>query len=400
MNRPLIAVVLVLSLAPVARAQEVTQERFLSTLDEDHVAVRSLMEGIARAEGVRVEARTLANPRLDFWREEPESNAQVTNWTLAWTPPLDGRYGLGKKAAETGLAAARERFDADRAALRREFRKAFAEWSVAFERRETLRRQRDLVAGLAEQERQRARVGEGSGLAARRFTLVEGEVRAEFGSAEAEYVRAEAAARALRQDLPVESKPAPVALSEPPAALDSGGAPHLSALEQEKEQAGYEARRVGRFLGSPTLLLGWQTIDDRGGSESGPIVAAGWSVPLFDRDQGARLEAERRRDVAAARLTFAQARLAGEVEGGLDAYRVLFASAREAQDTASEAEKVIEAATAAFRAGEAGLTDLLDALRSAFTARLRAIDSRAHALGAHRNLEAVLGRPLTEGENR
>ncbi|MGH7339703.1 MAG: TolC family protein [Candidatus Rokuibacteriota bacterium] len=400
MRRPLIATVLALSLAPAARAQEVTEEEFLSTLDESHVAVRSLTGDVARAEGERVRARTLANPRLDFWREEPEDNPQVTNWTLAWTPPLDGRYGLRKKAAEAGLAAAREHFEADRAALRRDFRKAFAEWSLAFERRATLRQQLDLVAGLAEHERQRARVGEGSGLTARRFSLAEGDVRAEFGSADAEYARAEAAARALRQDLNAETRPAPVALPEPPASLDSDGAPQLSALKQEKEQAGYEARRVGRFLGFPTLQLGWQTIEDRGVSESGPIVAAGWTVPLFDRDQGARLEAERRRDVAAARLTFAQARLAGEVEGGLKAYRVLFASARDARDTAGETEKVIDAATAAFRAGEAGLTDLLDVLRSAFVARLRAIDSRAQALEAHRNLEAVLGQPLKAGGDR
>ncbi len=232
MRKPLIAGVLVLSLAPAARAQHVTEDDFLAALDENHAALQSITEGIARAEGVRVRARTLANPRLDFWREEPESHPRVTNWTLAWTPPLDGRYGLGKKAAEAGVAAARERFDADRAAIRREFRRAFEEWSLAFERREILRQQRDLVAGLAEHERQRARAGEESGLAARRFTLAEGEVRAALGTAEASYGRAEAAARAVRQDLPAEIRPAPVTLSEPPAALHSDGAPVLSALEK------------------------------------------------------------------------------------------------------------------------------------------------------------------------
>ncbi len=134
--------------------------------------------------------------------------------------------------------------------------------------------------------------------------------------------------------------------------------------------------------------------------QSGPILAASWIVPLFDREQGARLEAERRKEVAAARLTFAQARVAGEVEGGLNAYRALFASARGAREVAGETDQAIEAATAAFRAGEAGLTDLLETLRSAFAARLRAIDSRAEALEAHRDLEAVLGRPLTGGGDR
>ena len=400
MNRPIIAVVVLFSVTSAALAQEVTEEKFLSALDEGHVGVRSLRDGIARAEGARERAGTLANPRFDFWREAPENNPRVTNWTVAWTPPLDGRYGLGKSAAEAGVAAARQRFEVDRAALRREFRQAFARWSLGLESRDILQQQLNLVTGLAEQARQRARVGEESGLAARRLTLAEGEVRMALGSADAEYVRAAAAARALRQDLPAETRPAPATLPIPPAALDPGGASLLSALEHEREQAEYEARRLGRFVAFPTIQLGWQTIDDRPASDGGPILAAGWPVPLFDRDQGSRLEAERLKDIAAARLSFAQARVAAEVEGGLNAYRTLFAAARDAREVADGADQVIEAATASFRAGESGLTDLLDTLRSAFAARLRAVDARGLALQAHRELEAVLGRPLAEGQER
>lgn len=397
MQRPLIAGVLFLFLTPAAPAQEVTEEEFLEGLRDDSDAVRSLEEGIARAERARVEARTLANPRFDFWREQPDSNPEVTNWTLAWTPPIDGRYGPGKAAAEEGLAAAKGRLETDLASLRREFRRVFADWSVAFQRREVLREQLDVVAVLAEHERQRARAGEGSGLAARRFSLAEGEARAEVGDADAAYVRADAAARALRKNLAAETRPAPAVLPEPPDALDASQAPQLRALENEKAKAEYEARRAGRFLGSPTFLLGWQTLEDGGVSDEGPILAAGWSLPFLNRDQGARLEAERMLGVVEARLAFARTRLAGEAEGGLNAYRTLFASAAAAQRTAGESQPVIEAATAAFRAGETGLTDLLDALRSAFAARLRAIDARARALEAHRDLEAAMGKPLAEG---
>jgi cobalt-zinc-cadmium efflux system outer membrane protein len=399
MERPLFAVALVLSLVPIIKAQEITEEEFLATLDEDHLAVRSLADGIARAERAGVEARTLANPRLEFWREQPDENPEVTNWTLAWTPPLDGRYGLGKKAAEAGLEAARRRLDADRALLRREFRRVFGDWSSTFERRSILREQLDLVAGLAEYERHRARAGEGSGLAARRLALAEGEVRAALGDAEAAYAHSEAAARALRQNLAPGATPAPSALPEPPAAMDAKSAPRVTALESETARADYEARRAGRYLGFPTFQLGWQTLDDGEVSDSGPILAAGWSLPLFNRDQGARIEAQRMKDVAAAQLALARSRLAGEVDGGLNAYRAQFASAQAARETAGESQAVIDAATAAFRAGEAGLTDLLDALRAAFDARLRAVDARARALESLRDLESAVGRPLTEGGN-
>jgi len=397
MHKPLVAAAGVLLLASGALAQEVTEHEFLSALQEDGDAIRSLEEGIARAERNRVASRTLANPRLDFWREQPDSSPEVTNWTLAWTPPLDGRYGLGKKAAEEGLAAAQGRFEADRAALRREFRRVFAEWSVAFERREILGEQLEIVAALTEHERQRAVAGEGSGLAARRFALAEGEVRVEAGAADAIFVRADAAARALQRDLAAQRVPARTVLDDPPAAIDASDAPQLRALESEIAQVDYEAKRAGRFLGFPTLQLGWQTIEGGGADDDGPILAAGWSLPILDRDQGARLEAERMRGIVGARLAVARARLAGEVAGGLNAYRALFESARDAAGASAESQAVIDAATAAFRAGEAGLTDLLDALRSAFAARLMEIDARARALEAHRDLEAAIGKPLPKG---
>jgi hypothetical protein len=97
----------------------VTEEEFLSGFTAESAAVRALGEGLARAEAARKRAGALSNPRADFWREQPDANPRVTNWTLSWTPPLDGRYGLGKKGADAGLAAARERLSSDKADLRR-----------------------------------------------------------------------------------------------------------------------------------------------------------------------------------------------------------------------------------------------------------------------------------------
>ena len=50
---------------------------------------------------------------------------------------------------------------------------------------------------------------------------------------------------------------------------------------------------------------------------------------------------------------------------------------------------MVEAATAAFRAGETSMTDLLDTLRAAREAQTRALDLQAAALAAQRQLEAV-----------
>lgn len=386
-----------LALAPSAGAQSVTEEEFLSAFTPDSAAGRVLTEGVARAEAARKRAGVLPNPRVDFWREQPDQNPRVTNWTLSWTPPLDGRYGLGKRAAEAGVAAACERLSVDAAGLRRELRAAFATWSLAFEQRQALASQLERVHRLAEAERQRARVGEGSGLAARRLTLAEAEVRTAYGTADAAHAKAEAVARAWRPDLALEATPERAVAPEPPGATDPTASPELRALAFEAEKAALESRRAGRFLSFPTLQFGWQQVSESSATRSGPIFAAGWTIPLFDRDQATRAEAERLRAIAATRLELARARVAGEVEGLAAAYRALFSASQEAGRASAEGARVIDAATAAFRAGEASLTDLLDSLRAATGARMSEIELRSQALEAHRELEAALGRPLTGG---
>lgn len=387
-----------LSLVPMAGAQDVTEVEFLSGITPESPAVRALSESVARAEAARRRAGVLSNPRIDFWREQPDASPSVTNWTLAWTPPLDGRYGLGKQAADAGLRAARERFGVDKADLRREVRTAFAAWSLASERSAVLRLLLDRVHGLAEAERQRARVGEESGLSARRFTLAEAEVRAALATAEAALAKAAALARAFRPDLAPGASPAPLVPPDPPVLTDPTASPELQAFTFEAEQAVLERKRAGRFLTFPTLQFGWQQVDDPGGPRySGPIFAAGWTVPLFDRDQAGRAQAEQRQAASAARLEVARARVTALVEGGAAAYRALVAASRDAGQVATDADRVIAAATAAFRAGEASLTDLLDSLRSATGARLGEIDLRGQAMESHRELEAALGRPLVGG---
>jgi len=391
---------LALVAAATTGAQELTEEAFLGALDQDHAAVRALGADLARAEATRRRASALANPSLEFWREAPDANPSLTNWTIAWTPPLDGRFGLGKGAADAGVAAAREDLAADRATLRHEARRVFADWSIGHERCGLLEARLDHVARLAEHERQRARVGAESGLAARRLTLAEAAARAELREAQAARDRAAAEARAWRSQVNSETSPAAVTLPTPPEGIAAEATPSVRAAEHRVEQARLQARLSGRFWGFPRLQAGVQRLEGGGTVESGPILAASWSLPLFDRSQAEWAEGQARAQIAAARLEQIRALTRARIEGGLDAYRSLFLAVRESREAATETDRVVEAATAAYRAGETSLTDLLDALGSAFEIRLRELEVRETALGAHRDLEAAAGRPLTEGGAR
>jgi cobalt-zinc-cadmium efflux system outer membrane protein len=378
-----------------ARGQEISETSFLSVLSDGNAALRALEEPLARAEAARKRAGALSNPRAEFWQERPADNPRVSNWTLAWTPPLDGRLSLSKRAADASLEAAKERLAADTARLRAELRRAFANWSLAAEREAIARQQLERLRPLAEREQERASAGEAARLSARRLALAESDARVAAAEAEADRVRAEATARAWRPDLAKEARPARVELPDitPPAGAVS--TPELRALEREAEQAGLQQRLAGRYWGFPELQVGWQRLAHGGLVQSGPILAASWSVPVLDRNQAARAEAARLTDIAQARVSLMAARVRAEIDGRRAEYLALADAARDTERTSTDADRVIAASEAAFRAGEATLTDLLEALRATAEARLRTLELRGRALEVHRELEAALGRPLT-----
>ncbi len=386
---------LALTSALPVHAGEVSEEQFLAAAGENHAAIRALGGDLARAESERRRAGTLANPRLEFWREEPDPVSTLSNWTVTWTPPLDGRLGLGKQAADASVAAAREELKLGQAEVRREMRRVFAAWSVAHARVAVLSRRLERITQLATQERHRARVGTESGLSARRLGLAEAEARADLREADAERAQAVAAARAWNPELAVDAVPLLPPLAPPPAAVEVEISPAVVAAEKRSEQAQLANRLEGRFWGFPTLTAGVQRIEEAGVVRTAPLFAASWSLPLFDRNQAARAEARVAVENAAARLAQTRALSRAGIEGGVGAYASLVAAVGEAAAAAADVDRVIGAATAAYGAGEQSLTDLLDALGSAFRARLRELDLQARALATHRELEAALGRSLT-----
>ena len=382
-----------LRVLPAPAQETLTESAFLAPFDENHLAVQALTEDLARAGGARRRAGTLGNPRVDFDREAPGDNPLQTTWTAAWAPPLDGRRSLARQVADAGLEAARAQFSADRIRLRREIRKAYADWALSVERRDVLKSQKEMVANLAEQTRRRAEAGEESGIAARRLALASAEIGAELAIAKADAIRAEALARAWRPDLPPNAR-----VSRPPldAAPPATGTirPEVEALRFEVRQAELEGRLSRRFFVFPELYAGWQTLRQQGVTHGGPVYGVSWSIPLFDRFQASRLEADQRKKALEARLTLTSARIQAEIEAARSAYKQLAATASEQAEALADTQKIVEGVAASFRSGESTVTDVVETLRSVREARSREIDLYAQALETQRALEAASATPL------
>jgi outer membrane protein TolC len=377
-------------------APVLTEEKFLAAVTGEHPAAVALTgeRELAAAEALR--AALLPNPGIEASVENPDGGARETAAGVTWTPPLDGRRALRREVAEKGLAAAESRVEAARLRLRLDLRAVYADWAFAWERRELLAAHRARLGELAERARARARAGEIPGLAARRFTLEETQARIDLGRTEARLAVARVALAAWSPGIPPDARPAALPLPTVPAAApDLASRPDLVAREREVERAEALRRLSGRIFEAPALGLGWKRIEDRSVEASGPVISAGWTVPLFDRRQADRREAEARLSTSRAELELARLRARAEREGALAAYDRLRAEAAEADRAAAETGDLLTGAATAYQLGESGLTDLLDTLRAALAARITALDVREAALTTQRELEAATGRPWT-----
>jgi outer membrane protein TolC len=193
-----------------------------------------------------------------------------------------------------------------------------------------------------------------------------------------------------------ETRPERPSLPETPVSLDVSFRPDLVALGHELERSELERRLSGRLLTAPAVFVGWQEITEDAVHFDGPVAGFEWTIPIFDRGQGRRGIAEARLAAAQARIAVANTRAQARLLGALEGYRTLRRAALSATSQVADAPMVVEGATAAFRLGEAGLTDLLDTLRAALGARLSELDLIDRALAAGRELEAASGQALTE----
>ena len=382
---------------PERGGPSVTETAFLEAVGPEHPAWSSLEGGLGDAEAEVRRAALLPNPVVAFGREAPHGLPAENTWLLTWRPPLDGRRGPTREAAAAGLRAARADLAADRLVVRGELRRVYAAWALGAARVALVGSHLERLERSAEVLRRRAESGETSGLAARRIQLSAELAAAALARAEATHARALAQVVGLWPGVPGGARPEVPGLPSPPTGIDVLERPDLVALEERVDQEERRAESAGRFWGFPELAFGWQTLRGDGLSIGGPVFAASWSVPLFDRDQGRRAQAQARARVLAARRTLARRRAQAEVEGTRAAYSGLSAAARRAGELARTTEAVVRGSQAAFEAGEATVTDLNDALRVAFTAEVEALELQGEALAAGRALEIALGQPLGTG---
>jgi cobalt-zinc-cadmium efflux system outer membrane protein len=164
----------------------------------------------------------------------------------------------------------------------------------------------------------------------------------------------------------------------------------LRALQLSGQRAAFESDAARRSrLPAPTVFGGLKRADVDGGRERGGIFGVNLSLPLFDSG---------RRDVArwtaeAARIDAERASLERQIRGEIVRASEALALRQAAQvaDRDAAGTELMQIAEVAYREGEVGILELLDAVRTAARARMRSIELRLEVRLAQIAVERAVG---------
>lgn len=376
-------------------AQILSEQQFLDDLLRNHPVIAAAEANVAAAAGSRRQAGVVDNPTIAWEREDPEVAPRQDTWLLGWRLPFDGRKHR-VAAAEAGLDAAGSEVDQVRLGVRIEMQSLFASWYLAAEREDVLRAHLADARRLAEWLRARADEGEAAGVEAQRLELEVEILEREAAAARADAQAQRTLAAAWSDLVTADIRPGRPLLSPPPSAPDVAGNPELEVLAHRMVEAEAEYRLHRRVLDPPEIGVGWMELRDGSQSFDGPVFGVAWPVPIFDRNQGNREAAEAKTEQARKTLEAATRRINARARASLVAYSDLYRAATSSATDPGKPEVAV-AVFAAFEAGEAGLTDVLDALRSTVDVQLARLETLDRALAAQRELETALGRPVLSG---
>jgi cobalt-zinc-cadmium efflux system outer membrane protein len=378
----------------LATAQDRTEREIVESIVRDGPQARAI-----RAESEVTRREQLArlaypNPTVMYSRE----SAGFTEFLQAEQPlSLFGARAALSRAGVAATAAAEADRDVRLWLLRAEAAAAAGRLVAGQSRLDMAQAHAREVEGLIAILRTREREGEGS-----RFDRL----RAEQELRDAHQLVTSAAVSAIEARAALSALlPRDIALTRVAGTLDPRPLPpaadvliakatstraELRALQQLSERATAEAEAARRArMPSPNVFGGWKRADDVPERLTGTVFGLSVSVPLFDAGgrESARWAAERARVEAERALI--EDRIRSEIAGASEVLSMRQAAL--AQEQQGAAEELVRIAEVAYREGEAGILELLDAVRTASRARVRSIDMRLEARLAQIALERAVG---------
>ncbi len=378
----------------LARAQDRTERDVIDLIVRDGPqarAIRADSEVIRREQLARL---SYPNPGVTYSRE----GAGFTEFLqVEQSLPVFGTRAALSRAGVAATAAAEAERDARLWTLQMDAAATVARLTSAQARLAASQAHTRDVERLTEILRTREREGEGSRFDRLRAEQELRDARQAATSASVEAAEAQASVTSMLPRDATVGRIVPVTAPQPmPLSADAlmtralSARAELRALQRSADRANLEAEAARRArIPAPTLFGGLKRAHDAAGREQGGVFGVSVSVPLFDTGsrEVARWQAERSR-VEAERASIEQ-QIRAEIARASKALALRQAAVSE--DAEAAADELTQIAEIAYREGEVGILELIDAVRTASRARMRSIELRLDARLAQIALERAVG---------
>lgn len=366
------------------------QAAITAALAREGIAARDQAERSAADADVDIASRW-SNPSVDLSRE---SGGDETEWHIGVSQAFDlnGKRRSLRNAARSEAEALEQDQTRRRQMLIAETRMAFARCAAGFEAKAIWL---DYVANLKEAERiagARAERGDAAFYDVRRVRVAHRTAKAESisvdGGRKAECVQL--------TSLTGVSNPQPMGLPNISSVRQLEPIrPDLDAQEQRILAASQRVRAAEKAR-LPELIIGAgvRRVSDPTGSAIGPTISVGMSLPIFNNGKPAVRREQARKSALEADFLIAQRR----VEAEQQAAAVRAIAAQEAANVAArsgdDAARLGQIAETAYKAGETGVLELVDAYEAQRDAQLAVIALASEAAVAAIKYDLATGRNI------
>ncbi len=370
--------------------------------------VEALFEGeidVARSEVLA--AKRLPNPAFSYSREDSPSATSDSLEDFFWLTQrvdLSGRRGLRTEAAQRRVDATGYETERRRVELEAEIRRRFFEVLYRESRVQVVRRWSERMHAVAGIVRRQEAAGEVSAYDGRRLSREQAGAEARLQTEEASLANASERLKAfiggggrISPDYRVSGSLLPGASPSLDAFLATlATRPDLQGLEQQAAAAELDQKAAGRWwIPDITLGAGIKQVTEGSHQDTGPMVSATISLPVFDRNEPEASRAKAEVEVARNKRSLAWVEAVGDVRGLWQQSQALTEAARRLRKRAvNHAPELVRTAEAAYQGGETGILELLDAYRSILEAQIQALEIALSARQAGIELDRLTNRSV------
>lgn len=373
----------------------------INRAQQQNSELRALGAEVAALEARSSQARALPNPTLDYIREGTQEQGGSSAVQVSIPLELGGKRGARVDAAmaETRVAAAD--LEAGRLRVQAEVVAAFHEVYLAGKRLELANQTSESARKSSQSASARVVAGKISPVEETRAKVAEAnlqvealQAKRELGEARVKLALLWGGDPATLPTLASPELPLPRAVSEAALAAGLAQAPLLqrSAAELDARTATARLERSKRYP-DVSLVVGQKR--EGLARERQTIVGLSVPLPIFDSNQGAIREADRRIDKSRAEQTFTRQRLAADVaqaairlNAALDQERVI------REDVLPGGQSAFAAARTGFEAGKFNFLEVLDTQRTYFQAQAQHLRTISDAHRAAADLATLIGPAL------